>query len=115
MDLIRFIFACFGIFANTISSHHLLQNIRTDSHTNIRFEANKYMLQRIFASERIYAKGDSVTRFFASGFFPQAPDFTIRVVSNFSKIHGDIRSSMFATGVVDTGVKWKNLQSEKFL
>jgi hypothetical protein len=33
----------------------------------------------------------------------------------FSKIRGDIRSSTFATGVIDTGGKWKNLQSDTFL
>jgi hypothetical protein len=33
----------------------------------------------------------------------------------FSKIRGDIRSSRFATGVNNTGGKWKkNLQSENF-
>jgi hypothetical protein len=31
----------------------------------------------------------------------------------FSKIRGDIRSSMFATGVVDTGGKWKKTSSRK--
>jgi hypothetical protein len=39
--------------------------------------------------------------------FPQAPEYTIRVVSNFSKIHRDIRSSRCTTGVVDIGSKWK--------
>ncbi len=32
----------------------------------------------------------------------------------FSEIRGDIRNSRLTTGVVDTGGKWKNLQSEKF-
>ncbi len=32
----------------------------------------------------------------------------------FLKIHRDIRSSRFANGVIDTGGKWKNLQSEIF-
>jgi hypothetical protein len=41
MDLIRFIFACFGIFANTIYSQHSLQNIRTNSHQKIRFDAKQ--------------------------------------------------------------------------
>jgi hypothetical protein len=37
-----------------------------------------------------------------------APDYTIRAVSNFSKICGDIRSSRCTPGVVDTDGKWKN-------
>ncbi len=53
---------------------------------------------------------DSVTRFFASGFFLESvsrkpliiPLGSFRI---FSKIRGDIRSSMFATGVSDTGGK----------
>jgi hypothetical protein len=62
---------------------------------------------------------DSVTRFFASGFFfmksfPQAPDYTIRAVLNLLKILGDIRSSRFATGVVDTGGKWKKSSIRNF-
>ncbi len=48
MDLIRFIFACFGIFANTIYLHHSLQNVRSDSYTNIWFDAkNKYVAGNI--------------------------------------------------------------------
>jgi hypothetical protein len=35
--------------------------------------------------------------------FPQAPEYTIRAVLNFSKIRGDIRSSRCTTWVVDTG------------
>ncbi len=46
--------------------------------------------------------------FFSWISFPQAPEYTIRSVSNFSKIRGDILSSRFATGVVDTGGKCKN-------
>ncbi len=41
MDLIRFIFACFGIFANTIYSRYSLQNLRKDSNTNIRFNSKQ--------------------------------------------------------------------------
>jgi hypothetical protein len=41
------------LFASFAS--YLLQNIRTDSHTKIRFDAKKYMLQQIFASEQIFA------------------------------------------------------------
>jgi hypothetical protein len=33
----------------------------------------------------------------------------------FSKIRGDIRSSSFATGVVDTGGKWKKSSIRNFL
>jgi hypothetical protein len=36
-------------------------------------------------------------------FPPRAPDYTIRVISIFSKIHGDIRSSRCTTGGVYTG------------
>jgi hypothetical protein len=40
--------------------------------------------------------------------FPPSPEYTIRVVFRiFSKIRGDIRSSRFATGVNDTGGKYK--------
>ncbi len=45
--------------------------------------------------------------------FPQAPDYTISAVSNFSKIHGDIRSSRCTTGVVDTSGKWKKSSIRK--
>ncbi len=41
--------------------------------------------------------------------FPQVPDYTIRANSEFSKIHGNIRSSRCTTAVKDTGSKWKNL------
>jgi hypothetical protein len=34
--------------------------------------------------------------------FPQAPEYTIRAVSNFSKFHGNIRSSRCITGVNNT-------------
>jgi hypothetical protein len=37
---------------------------------------------------------------------PQTPDYTIRAISNFSKIRGDIRSSRCTTGVVYTGGKF---------
>jgi hypothetical protein len=44
--------------------------------------------------------------------FPQAPDNTVRAVSNFfrnfaEKIRGDIRSSRCTAGVLDTGGKWE--------
>ncbi len=44
-------------------------------------------------------------RFFSWITFPQAPDNNTRVISNFSKIQGDIRKSMCTTGVNDTGGK----------
>jgi hypothetical protein len=47
--------------------------------------------------------------------FPPSPDYTIRAVSNFFKIRGDIRSSRFATGVNDTGGRWKKSSNETFL
>ncbi len=37
------------------SASYSLQNIRTDSLTNIRLKCKKYMLQRIFVSVRIFA------------------------------------------------------------
>jgi hypothetical protein len=57
---------------------------------------------------------DSVTRFLTSGFstwisFPQASDYTIRAVSNFLKIRGDIRSLRCTTGEM----KMKNSSSRK--
>jgi hypothetical protein len=59
-------------------------------------------------------------RFFASSSFhesvsPQPQSIPLRPFQIFSKIRGNIRSSRFATGVNDTGGKWKNLKSEKFL
>jgi hypothetical protein len=62
---------------------------------------------------------DSVTRFFASGFFhqsvsPQPQSIPKGPFQIFSKIHGDIRSSRLTTGINNTGGKWKNLISEKF-
>ncbi len=56
LDHIRFIFACFS----KILKHHLfasysLQNICTDSHTNIGFDAKTYILHGIFISEQIFA------------------------------------------------------------
>jgi hypothetical protein len=51
---------------------------------------------------------DSVTRFSTSDFFhesvsPKPLSIPLGSFRIFSKIRGDIRSSMFATGVVDTG------------
>ncbi len=55
---------------------------------------------------------DSVTRFFASGFFhqsvsPQPLSIPFGPFRIFSKIRGDIRRSRLTTGVVDTGGKMK--------
>jgi hypothetical protein len=47
--------------------------------------------------------------------FPPAPEYSTKTVSNFSKILGDIRSSRFATGVNDTGGKWKKSSIRKIL
>ncbi len=49
---------------------------------------------------------------FASGFFLESVSPKPLIILSgpfgiFSKIRGDIRSSRFATGVVDTGGKWK--------
>jgi hypothetical protein len=59
MYLICFIFACYGIFANAIYWHQSL-HIRFKIFAQIRiqifnFMHNKYVLKRIFASERIFA------------------------------------------------------------
>jgi hypothetical protein len=88
MDLIRFIFACFGIFANTIYSNHSLQNIRRDSHTNIRFDAKLYSLKiflycRIFASK--YSLRSEIRTTFCE-FHIQANiriQYSLRIASNY--------------------------------
>ncbi len=64
MDLIRFTFACFGIFANTSNSHHLL-HISFKMFAQIRIQifdlmqkntcCSKYSLN-IFSYRRIFAK-----------------------------------------------------------
>ncbi len=61
-----------------------------------------------------------MTRFFAFGFFhesfsPKPLIIPIGPFQMFSKIRGDIRSSRFATHVVDTGGKWKNSSKRKIL
>jgi hypothetical protein len=63
---------------------------------------------------------DSVTKFFASGIFhesvsPEPQIISLRPFRIFSKIRGNIRSSRFATGVVDTGGKGKKSSIRKFL
>ncbi len=65
-------------------------------------------------------KGTGVTRFFASGFFlepvsPKPLTIPFGPFQIFSKIRGDIRSSRFATGVNETGGKWKKPSSRKIL
>jgi hypothetical protein len=55
-------------------------------------------------------KRDSVTRFFAAGFFyesvsPQPQSVLLGPFRIFSKIRGDIRCSRLTTGVADTGGK----------
>ncbi len=58
MDPIRFIFACFDIFSNTIYSHHSLRiTFKIFAHIHIQIfdlVQNKLMLRQIFASERIF-------------------------------------------------------------
>jgi hypothetical protein len=56
---------------------------------------------------------DSVTRFFASGFFhesvsSQPQSISLRPFQIFWKIHGDIRNSRCTTGINDTGGKFAN-------
>ncbi len=53
--------------------------------------------------------------FFSWISFPLAPEYSIETVSIFSKIRGDIRSSRFATGVNDTGGKWKKSSIRKIV
>ncbi len=53
--------------------------------------------------------------FFSWISFPLAPEYSIKTVWIFSKIRGDIRSSKFATGVDDTGGKWKKSSIRKIL
>ncbi len=71
-----------------------------------------------FAKRR--RRRDSVTRFFASGFFhqsvsPQPQSIPFGPFQIFSKIRGDIRRSRLTTGVVDTGGKWKKSSIKKIL
>jgi hypothetical protein len=65
-------------------------------------------------------KGTVSRDFFASGFFlepvtPKPLIIPLGPFQFFSKIRGDIRSSRFATGVVNTGGKWKKPSSIKIL
>jgi hypothetical protein len=57
---------------------------------------------------------ESVTRFFASGFFhesvfPQPQSIPFRPFQIFLKIHGDIRESMCTTGINDTSSKFSTI------
>jgi hypothetical protein len=52
--------------------------------------------------------------FFLESVSPQPLIIPLGSFQIFSNIRGDIRSSRFATGVNNTGGKWKNLQAEKF-
>jgi hypothetical protein len=54
-------------------------------------------------------------RFFASGVFLESVPIPSGPFQIFSKIRGDIRSSRFATGVNDTGGKWKQPSSRKII
>ncbi len=47
--------------------------------------------------------------------FPSSPIIPLRPFRIFSKIRGDIRSSRFATGVNDTGGKWKKSSIRKII
>ena len=58
----------------------------------------------------IFASGS-----FHESVFPQPQSIPLRPFRIFSKIRGDIRSSRFATGVNDTGSKWKKTWSRKIL
>ncbi len=54
-------------------------------------------------------------KFFSWISFPQAPEYCTPLgpFRIFTKIRGDIRSSKFTTGLVDTGGKWKKSSSRK--
>ncbi len=59
----------------------------------------------------MFLKGQCVTRVFASGFFhesvsPKPLSIPLGPFRIFSKIRGDIRSSMLPTGINDTGGKF---------
>jgi hypothetical protein len=65
-------------------------------------------------------KRGSVTRFFAFGFFhesvsPKPLIMPIGPFQIFLKIRGDLCSSRFPTGVVDTGGKWQKSSSWRIL
>jgi hypothetical protein len=51
--------------------------------------------------------------FFMNQFPPKPLIIPLGSFRIFSKIHGDIRSSRFATGVVETGGKWKKSSFRK--
>jgi hypothetical protein len=77
------------------------------------FSSEEYKLQML-------AFKGSVTRFLTSGFFhesvsPKPLSIPLGSFRIFSKIRGDIRSSRFATGVVDTGGKCKKSSIIKVL
>jgi hypothetical protein len=64
-------------------------------------------------------KRDSVTRFFASGFFhesvsPPPQSIPLGPFRIFSKIRGDIRKLRCTTGINDTGGKFANDTGGKF-
>ncbi len=69
---------------------------------------------------RYWVLSDSATRFSISAFFsrisfPQAPEYTIRAILNFSKKFADIFATQGAQPVSLTPVAYGiNLQSEKF-
>ncbi len=52
---------------------------------------------------------------FMNQFPPQPQSIPLRPFRIFSKIRGGIRSSRFATGVNDTGGKWKKSSIRKIL
>jgi hypothetical protein len=65
MDLIRFIFACFGIFANTIYSHHSL-HIRFKKFAQIRIHMIDLM-QKILVASNIHLRANIRLRFAYTG------------------------------------------------
>ncbi len=75
-----------------------------DKHWIYRVENLKGQCHEIFASGSFH---ESV--------FPQPQSIPLRPFQIFSKIHGDIRSTRFATGVNDTSGKWKKSSIRKTL
>ncbi len=118
-----------------INKYHLFASVASYLLSNIRTDSKKYMLQRIFTSEQIFAQDFRILSNICFKIFVRSEyyqtfkgtvprDFRLRVFFHesvspkplsipiepfriFSKIRGDIRSSRYTTGVADTGGKWQ--------
>jgi hypothetical protein len=80
MDLIRFIFACFGIFENTIYSNHSL-HIRFKIFAQIRIQLFNF-IQKIHVAENIRSRANIRLRFSYTGEYLVQ---NIRLVANIHK------------------------------